>query len=467
MTFEERRKEWSRWNLIETAGLHGFEFKDGSKPFAHQIEDAEQMLRDGRILLASEMGTGKTRSVLLACLEIQRWMNLPVFVACPASLTTNWQREARIVGVRVSTFSWASIPEPMFEMFGGDFPFVLVGDEVQQIQSMKSVRTKRFLDWAKHAAAVFAVSGTPTRNGRARELFPILRALGHEIADRSTDYDKRYCAGHLRKIQKKTGKTIHFWENSGATNIEELHGIMAPFTIRRLKKDCLDLPPKTRQILEIEPSQEEAVDYRRALSRAIDDAREKAEEGGDPGTLAITALSQTRMLCSAWKVPHVVTLAQDLIGQGHSVLLFSAYIETAETIGASLRVPIFTGETTKKRRQEIVDGFQDGASKAVSFTYAGGVGLNLTRASYIILVDRPWTLADAEQAEDRAHRAGQFNPVTAIWPRMFSVDEEVDRCVLAKGALAGRLIDGEGKAKQGSLAIEVLGRLWQKHFRED
>lgn len=456
-------EHWNGWEPPGNLGKDLGHFRDGSRPFTHQIEDCQQMFRNGRILLASEMGTGKTRSVLLACREINARTHWPIFVVAPSSLLETWRRESQIVGVRCSTFSWAKIPSPLPE----DFPYILVGDEIQAIQSTTSQRTKAFLAWAKGARGVFLISGTPTKNGRPRELFAILRALGHPLGKNSKEFDKRYCGGFLRKIKKKTGKTIHFWDNSGATNVDELHKILSQFTIRRLKKDCLDLPPKTRKFLAIEATEEEEMTYVRALDRAMSEAQAAADEGGDPGTLAIRALSETRQLCSAFKVKHAVALAKDLISQGHAVLLFSAYIQTAEDIGKALKAPIFTGETGKTTRQEIVDGFQAGKWPAASFSYAGGVGLTLTKASYIILVDRPWTLGDAEQAEDRAHRAGQFNPVTAIWLRMFSIDEEVDRCVLAKGELASRLVDGKGLGKQGNIAVEVLGRLWQRHFKED
>jgi SNF2 family DNA or RNA helicase len=455
--------------IWESPGLNEMHFRDGSRPFKHQIEDAQQFCRDGRGILASEMGTGKTRSVLLTCRMINAATHWPIFVICPSSLTTNWQREASVVGVRVSTFSWAKIPPPLPE----DFPFILVGDEIQAIQNTTAQRTKAFLRWAATARAVFGISGTPTKNGRPREMFAILRALGHPIAKDSKEFDQKFCGGYLRKIKKKPskkypkGKTIRFWDNRGATRVDELNKILGGFTIRRLKKDCLDLPEKTRKVISIETTPEEATAYKRALECAMDQAQAAADEGGDPGTLAIRALSETRQLCSAWKVAPVLRITRDLIAQGHKVLVFSHFQETAKKIAAGLKCRIFTGKTPKPKRQEIVDAFQAGEAEAISFTYAGGVGLTLTQASYVILTDRPWTLADAEQAEDRAHRSGQFNPVTAIWPRMFSIDEEVDRCILAKGELASRLIDGKGLGSQGNLAVEVLKRLWRRHFSED
>lgn len=447
------------------------QFRDGSRPFKHQILDAQQMMRDGRVILASEMGTGKTRSVLLACRQIQRAALWPTIVCCPAGLTINWQREARLTGMQVSTFSWAKVPPIDFIPEG--FPFILVGDEIQAIQNMASKRTKAFLALAALAQAVFVISGTPTKNGRPRELYAILKALGHPVAEKSQEFDKRFCGGYLRKIKKKPckkfpkGRTIRFWDNRGATNVEELHKILAPITIRRLKKDCLDLPPKTRKMVDLEATEEEQVSYKRELDFAMFEAQAAADEGGDPGTLAIRALNYTRQACSAYKIPHVVEMAAKLIAEGHAVLLFSYYIDTANTIGKQLGCRVYTGDTNKADRQEIVDEFQSGKSKVISFSYAGGVGLTLTKASYIILVDRPWTMADAEQAEDRAHRAGQFNPVTAIWPRMFSIDAEVDRCLLSKGEMQSRLVDGKGLGTKGNLAVTVLSKLWQKHFGEN
>ena len=92
----------------------------------------------------------------------------------------------------------------------------------------------------------------------------------------------------------------------------------------------------------------------------------------------------------------------------------------------SIRGEILTGETPSVKRAQAVENFQQGLSPVFVGTFgAGGVGLTLTAACTIILVDRPWTPGDAMQAEDRVRRIGQTKKVTSIWMTAFEVDEQI------------------------------------------
>ncbi len=126
---------------------------------------------------------------------------------------------------------------------------------------------------------------------------------------------------------------------------------------------------------------------------------------------------------------------------------------------------LLTGETKVEVRQDIVDRFQAGESKVfVGTIKAGGVGLTLTAASNVILVDRAWTPGDVEQAEDRCHRMGQQSAVFATWLQLGAIDEAIDNLILQKSERIELVLKGKRKTLRGigsakDLAKELLAIL--------
>ncbi len=91
-----------------------------------------------------------------------------------------------------------------------------------------------------------------------------------------------------------------------------------------------------------------------------------------------------------------------------------------------------------------------------SGTYAGGIGITLTAASTVILLDRPMTPGDAEQAEDRLHRISQRNAVTAVWLRAFKVCRILDELLMKKIKAIGEVLDAGGAVTAGQIVKEVF-----------
>src|SRR5439155_1859875 len=106
--------------------------------------------------------------------------------------------------------------------------------------------TKRFLALAKRAVAVFPLTGTPMKNGKPSNLFPLLRAIRHPLGRNQRDFETRYCGGHMERLFTRSKGVITFWKADGAENLDEIRREVGPHVIRRLKKNCLDLPDKTR-----------------------------------------------------------------------------------------------------------------------------------------------------------------------------------------------------------------------------
>src|SRR5258708_561583 len=174
---------------------------------------------------------------------------------------------------------------------------------------------------------------------------------------------------------------------------------------------------------------------------------------------ALVELSIYRHAASLAKVDPAAELASEALEEGQGVLLFTAFRESAERLASKLEADLLTGEVTKTRRQAMIDRFQAGESKVLVATIgAGGIGINLTAAQVVIMVDRGWTPADAEQAEDRAHRIGQHHNVTSIWLQYGAIDEKIDQLLELKQERIDTILRGKKKHLRGVPGVRAFAK---------
>lgn len=439
--------------LIETVGDLSEPLPGGRKLVlrAHQQEAVLQLLTQRRAILAHDMGLGKSLTALVAARAAQQAFDAHVFVIAPVSLRVNWMREAEEAGVRIEFFSWAKVPKAP----EGDRPFVAIFDEAHYAQSLKSNRTKAALTLADKAMLAFLLTGTPIKNGRPVNLFPLLKACQHELARDKKAYEVRYCAA------KSTPWTP--WDVSGAAHLDELHSKTRDVLFRKTKQQCLDLPALTRIKREAEVSEEDAVAYRDQLRELQAEYRRRVLAGEIQPNDALVLLTHLRRVGSVAKVDSAIELAEEVIEQGGQVILATQFRESAQRLADALKCESLTGETPADKRQAMVDRFQSGQYRAIVFTGgAGGVGLNLQAANSVILIDRPWTPGDAEQIESRAHRSGVNHPVTSIWLQFGEIDKKIDSLLEAKQQRIELVLEGERKTMRGvsqsaaEIAMEIL-----------
>lgn len=427
---------------------------NGRKAFAHQVEGINRMLECHKLINADDMGLGKTFQALVAAKAWQIAFGYPTIVICPASLRDNWLREAAGVEVGIEVYSWAKMPE------APNKPFVLIADEAHFMQSGKrSARGKAGLELAgdDNCKAAYMLTGTPMKNGRPANLYPLLKAVEADIAKDKKGYEKRYCnAGPTR---------FNPWDTTGASHLDELHVKCKPFMLRRLKKDCLDLPGKLRTMRAADLSTEAQREYNRALKEMRDEYKRRIAEGeiSSEGE-ALVMLTHLRRAGSIAKAETAIELAEEILESGQSVVLFTEFVESAQAIKAafaSYGAELLTGDVTGKdadsetsKRQAMVDRFQAGKSKVfVSTIRAGGVGITLTASSNVILVDRPWTPGDAEQAEDRCYRIGQTEMVNIQWIQCGEIDAKVDAILLEKSQRIELVLEGDRKTMRGTKSV--------------
>lgn len=429
------------------------------KPFDHQDDGIRWLIGTRFGILADDMGLGKTYQALIAA----RALGHRVIIICPAGLRINWIREAEICQVRVEVHSWAKIPQ------APKGAFTLIADEAHYAQNLKSQRTKKFLALADSAAAAFLLSGTPIKNGRPSNLYPLLVAAKHPIAKDKSAFEKRYCDAKPTKWTK--------WDVTGAANLEELHSMISDSLLRRMKDEVLDMPGKMRVVRDVrsELSAASRERFQSELDRMIreyyakkevkmsalraelasldgvagEDAEKERERISNQidnidSADGIVELNILRHASSLAKIEVAIELAEEVIEQGGQVVVFVAFKTSAAEIAKAIGAGLITGEQDATERQAVVDAFQAGVIKSVVSTLgAGNVGITLTAGRTVLMVDRPWTPGDALQAEDRCYRIGQKGSVLAVWIQATESDIGLDAVLENKYAQSETVIAGE------------------------
>jgi SNF2 family DNA or RNA helicase len=177
------------------------------------------------------------------------------------------------------------------------------------------------------------------------------------------------------------------------------------------------------------------------------------------------AHSATGFASRSAKVQRLEEILEEVIEAGDRALLFTQFAEWGHLLKAYLErkwrqeVPFLYGSTSKNERQAMVDRFQDdprGPQLFLLSLKAGGVGLNLTRASHVFHIDRWWNPAVENQATDRAYRIGQQNRVMVHkFITSGSVEEKIDRMIREKSKLAAEIV-GSGEEWLGGLEVSQL-----------
>ncbi|MBN3993878.1 MAG: DEAD/DEAH box helicase [Nostoc sp. NMS2] len=405
-------------------------------------------------ILADHMGLGKSLEALVAARAMQITHNCPVFVIAPVSVLENWVREAERAEVKIECFSWAKIPKPLDTQ-----KYVLICDESHYMQNINSQRTKKALELAHHenCLTTWLLTGTPIKNGRPANLYPLLFAVNHPLGDDKWEYERYYCnAGH-----RSVGRGKSVWDNSGAAHLDELSQKTEDVILRRTKAECLtELPAKTRLFKEATLEASAAKSYQETIRSLVDDYRRRAKLGEvDENAEALVTLNILRKVGSEFKVEAARAITEELLEQGQQVVIFTEFVESAKAIASKLGGLLLTGDTKPEERQGLVDQFQSGENKVfVGTIKAGGLGLTLTAASNVILVDRAWSPGDCEQAEDRAHRLGQENAVFATWLQLSEIDKAIDSLLTQKQQRIELVLKGKRKTLQGIQSAKDLAK---------
>jgi SNF2 family DNA or RNA helicase len=379
--------------------------------------------------LADDMGLGKTVQTL--ALLLARAAEGPALVVAPTSVCSNWESEAAIFApqLRVQRFGegdrgaalQAAGPMDVFLCSYGLLPMeaerlqrvpwaTVVLDEGQNIKNALTKRSQAVMDL--QAGFRLVLSGTPVENHLA-ELWNLFRFLNPGLL------------GSMDQFRKRFQEPIEREQDSVA--LGRLRRMVAPFLLRRTKGQVLkELPPRTEIVLELEPSEAEAT-FLEALRRQ---SLEALDAGPGQTLQVLAALMRLRRACCnpalvqpelnlpSTKLEAFLDLVDELRESDHRALVFSQFVDHLALLREALDARGVTyqyldGSTPVRKRAAAVKAFQAGEGELFLISLkAGGTGLNLTAADYIIHMDPWWNPAVEDQASDRAHRIGQTRPVT-------------------------------------------------------
>lgn len=463
--------------------------------FKHQKSGIEFLTQKKKAILADEMGLGKTLQAIYAAGEGG------VIVVCPASLKINWKREIKIAypDAKINIIStngeeqditakWQIINYDILEKkmeFINDLIArgwdTLILDEAHYIKG-KSIRAaaivggnaKKKIDGletrVKHEGIaskmqnVYILTGTPLLN-RPIEMFNLLRAIDHELGKNRKVYSTKYCGGFLKTIIRRYAPPIRYWDESGATNLDELRIRLKGHLLRRKKKDVLDLPEKMVSIMECEMSPE----WKKAYDGAWDIYMEFITQNPIPErnidnvlmARHLVEITKLKQVCSRSKIDRMADDIENAVEQDEKVIVFSQYTETIQTLAQRMRernikAVTLTGADDMDQRQKSVDAFQsdDKTKVFIANIKAGGVGLNLTAASQVMFADMDWSPEIHRQAEDRAHRIGQEGTVNVYYYICLgTIEEDIIEILNSKKHVMDQILEG-GKNRIGSESIQ-------------
>ena len=390
-------------------------------------------------ILADDMGLGKTLQALSLIQKAKEEDgSMPVLVVCPTSVVFNWESEIqkftpdlsclKLAGVdRKSLFekipehdivitSYALIRRDIEELKNIKFRYVVL-DESQNIKNAMSqtAQAVKMLD-SDHR---LALSGTPIEN-RLEELWSVFDFLMPGFLFNVAEFNFRY----VNPIMERQDKTVE----------KRLKMQIYPFILRRMKRDVAkDLPDKVENIAYCEMTPEQKDFYLEVLDSTKEELFKSIEQNGlEKSRMSIfSALLRLRQICchprlydkdmvkgdiQSGKFEHLKGMLEQIISEGHRVLLFSQFVDMLDIIKAwceraGIPYEYLTGKT--KDRQGAVERFNSSTSIPIFLISlkAGGTGLNLTGADYVIHYDPWWNPAVEDQATDRAYRIGQTKKV--------------------------------------------------------
>lgn len=434
--------------------------------------------------LADDMGLGKTLQIL--ALLLSRMDEGPALVVAPTSVCSNWAREAarfapdlqvieytgenrapRLAQLRedgrgkLVITSYALLQQDQAKLTEIAYGTAVL-DEAQFIKNSQSLRAQAaFRIVAKQR---IAATGTPVEN-HLTDLWSIFHFISPGLLGDYADFNRRF----VKPIERDGGQVPQV----------ELRRTLRPYVLRRLKRDVLkELPPLTELSHEVTLSPDETARYA-VLRKQIHDKLFTPHGRRENKIEVLAEITRLRRFCchprlvfpeaalESSKILAFLELVEELRENGHRALVFSQFVDFLALVREQLderaiAYEYLDGATPQADRQRRVDAFQNGDSSLFLISLkAGGFGLNLTAADYVIHLDPWWNPAVESQATDRAHRIGQERRVTVY--RLVTketIEEKIVALHAKKRDLARTLLDEGEQAAQ--LSVEELVRLLEE-----
>ena len=437
------------------------------------------------VCLADDMGLGKTVQTIAFLLHTCD--DGPALVAAPASVVLNWRRELQrfAPSLRVIVLNTAADrSQAVSEATAGDVVLTTYGlfvteaehlqqkqwntvclDEAHVIKNRETKTSQAVMQL--QAAHRIILTGTPVQN-HLGELWNLYQFINPGLLGSYDQFQQKY----ILPIEQHDDK-----ERS-----RQLKRIIQPFILRRTKQEVVEeLPDKTEITMPVQLSDDEMAVYEVIRRRAKELL--EADGGGSPSVNTLAEITHLRQAaCAAqlaekqWqgestKISTLISLLEEIVAGGNSVLVFSQFTSFLALVRQALDAhPLFgkqrqgqadspegsgsggyaylDGSVNMRQRDQLVQDFQHGRQQVFLISLkAGGLGLNLTGANYVIHLDPWWNPAIEQQATDRAYRIGQRQNVTVYHLiAQHTIEEKILRLHESKRSLADAMLSGTSQS---------------------
>ncbi len=404
-----------------------------------QKEGLDFLLKSsGNALLADEMGLGKTVQTL-SYVSTEK-QTFPVLIVAPLVTLNNWEREiekflkkksrnGRILeseSPSVTLIRTGKSKElPKTDIYVINYELLLKrSDDLEQVgirtivcdevHNLRSKTTQKYKAVKKLAALPsvqyrIGLSGTPIYN-RGSEIWPIIDILKPGLLGSFKEFCEYFC------YVNDKGKAIVL-ENKRASLRNELQKHVM---LRRKKADVLkELKDKVRYKEVIASDTDYYLEELDKIWKKLESEQKEAQTEFSKSASYHRAIQSERQIAGVAKLPHVINFVKNIMEIEESVVVFCHHKVIHKLLHESLQefAPVsIIGGQSDNLRQDQIDKFQKGESKLmIAGIRAGNVGINLTRAKYVIFAELDWSPAIHRQAEDRLHRIGQKNTVFAYY----------------------------------------------------
>ncbi len=462
----ERKVQSGKWPAQETL----------APLYPYQREGMLHLAFNERALLADEMGLGKTIQAIAACALLHRLGRAArTLVVAPASLKAEWEEQIQrftelpyqlIYGPRGKRLRlYASVPFftiVNYEQMLADAldvnkhlqPDIIILDEAQRIKNW-STKTAQAIKRLQSRYA-FILTGTPIEN-RIDDIHSLMSFLDPSVL------------GPLFRFNRDFYDLDERGRPSGYRNLEQLHGRIKPFLLRRRKADVeTELPDRTdqRYFVPLSPAQEDSyAGHEKQVARLVAIAKRRPLTKQESEKLQ-RELAMMRMICdtnyildredrNCPKLKELEKILEECRNNGDvKVLVFSEWARMLELVKGlceklQIGYALHTGAVPQRRRRAEIQLFKsDPNCRVFLSTDSGSTGLNLQNASVVVNCDLPWNPARLEQRIARAWRKHQMKPVTVIHlVSENTIEQRMLETLSVKQALADGILDMRGDLK--------------------
>ena len=463
------------------------------QPYPFQRQGIAYGINTERLIIGDQPGLGKTIQSIGIVSYVKAY---PCLVICPASIKENWKREwEKVTGKKamiltdavkrnyklfyeagladifivnyesLKKYFVASIAKPskwtLKDVFFRNeidmFKSVII-DELHRCKATTTQQSKFTKGITCGKKYVIGLTGTPVVN-KPKDLVSQLFIINqmNPVFGNYKHFINTYCAG-----------------NNEASNLKELNSKLCNSCfIRREKQAVLtDLPDKQRQVIacqisnrkEYDDAEKDIIKYLVEYKDASDAKIASALRGE-----IMVKIGILKNISARGKLADVFEFVDDILESGEKLILFIHLKEVAEAVMRKYHGAVsITGSDNMEARQNAVDRFQRDprVQIIVCSIKAAGVGLTLTAASRVGFIEFPWTYADCEQCEDRAHRIGQKDSVTCYYfLGKYTIDSKIYKIIQAKKAIAQAVTGSEEQIPEN--IVDMVANLFNQKEDEE